>query len=76
MSSMKMNSVRRCNVKRNVMRMNSLRWNSMKRCNVRREVLRMSGVKRAVVKMNSVRMSITEKPKRAISSNVLCGSSV
>ena len=46
--------------------MNGLRWNSM----------RMSGMRRAVVKMNSVEMSITEKPKRAISSNVLCGSSV
>lgn len=59
MSSMKMNSMRRCNVKMSGMRMNNLRWNNMKRCNV---------------KMNSVRMSITEKPKRAISSNVLCGS--
>ena len=65
----RMNSVRRCNVRRNVMRMNDV-----KRCNVRREVLKMGGVKRAVVKMNSVRMSIAEKPKRAISSNVLCGS--
>ena len=65
----RMNSVRRCNVRRNVMRMSG-----MKRCNVRREVLRMSGMKWAVVKMSGVRMSITEKPKRAISSNVLCGS--
>lgn len=48
----------------------------MKRYNVRREVVRMSGMRREVVKMNGVRMSITEKPKRAISSNVLCGSSV
>ncbi len=45
----RMNSVRRCNVRRNVMRMNDV-----KRYNVRREVVRMSGVKRAVVKMNSV----------------------
>ena len=52
------------------------RMNSVRRCNVRREVVRMSGMRRAVVKMSSVRMSITEKPKRAISSNVLCGSSV
>ena len=62
----RMNSVRRCNVKMSCVEMNGLRWNSMK----------MSGMKRAVVKMNSVRMNITEKPKRAISSNVLCGSSV
>ena len=53
-----------------------MRMNDVKRYNVRREVVRMSGMKRAVVKMSSVRMSITEKPKRAISSNVLCGSSV
>lgn len=66
MSSMKMNSVRRCNVKMSCVEMNGLRWNSMK----------MSGVKWNGMKMNSVRMSITEKPKRAISSNVLCVSSV
>lgn len=66
MSSMKMNSVRRCNVKMSCVEMNGLRWNSMK----------MSGVKWNGMKMNSVRMSITEKPKRAISGNVLCGSSV
>lgn len=64
MSSMKMNSVRRCNVKMSCVEMNGLRWNSMK----------MSGVKWNGMKMNSVRMSITEKSKRAISSNVLCGS--
>ena len=45
----RMNSVRRCNVRRNVMRMNDV-----KRYNVRREVVRMSGMRRAVVKMNSV----------------------
>ena len=45
----RMNSVRRCNVRRNVMRMNDV-----KRYNVRREVVKMSGVKWNGMKMNSV----------------------
>lgn len=65
-NSMKMSGMRRCNVKMSCVEMNGLRWNSMK----------MSGVKWNGMKMNSVEMSIAEKPKRAISSNVLCGSSV
>ena len=51
-------------MKMSCVEMNGLRWNSMK----------MSGVKWNGMKMNSVEMSIAEKPKRAISSNVLCGS--
>lgn len=63
-------------MKMSCVEMNGLRWNSIRRCNVKMNSMKMSGVKWNGMKMSSVRMSITEKPKRAISSNVLCGSSV